>query len=272
MDKQPVRYFIVDIESVSDGDLVRRVKYPDESLSEEEAIAKFRQELIDDNGRDFIPYTYQIPISVVIAKVDAGLQLVDLVSLDEPHFRPHILTRDFWRGWKAYHHPCLVTFNGRSFDLPLLELAAFRYGISIADWFKSDPGHRKRYNLRSHFDLHEVLTNFNATWFRGGLNLAANLIGKPGKMAVQGHMVQDLYAAGQLQAISDYCRCDVLDTYFVFLRTKLMMGELDRHREGELVEHTKQWLVERQSQCAAYEKYLENWGSWHDPWETSPSA
>ena len=53
----------------------------------------------------------------------------------------------------------------------------------------------------------------------GGLNLVANLLGKPGKMDVQGDMVQDMYNAGRLADINDYCRCDVLDTYFVFLRT-----------------------------------------------------
>src|SRR5438045_9495024 len=35
-------------------------------------------------------------------------------------------------------------------------------------------------------DLHDVLTNFGASRFNGGLNLVANLLGKPGKMDVQG--------------------------------------------------------------------------------------
>ena len=43
-----------------------------------------------------------------------------------------------------------MSFNGRGFDLPLLELAAFRYGISIPGWFqtlaKSYDHPRSRYN------------------------------------------------------------------------------------------------------------------------------
>ena len=35
-------------------------------------------------------------------------------------------------------------------------------------------------------------------------------------------MVQDMYDAGRLAEINDYCRCDVLDTYFVFLRTRVL--------------------------------------------------
>ena len=76
----------------------------------------------------------------------------------------------------------------------------------------------------AHLDLQELLTNFGSTRFNGGLNLAANLLGKPGKMDVQGHMVQDMYEAGKLAEINDYCRCDVLDTYFVFLRSRVLVG------------------------------------------------
>ena len=47
-------------------------------------------------------------------------------------------------------------------------------------------------------DLHDQLTNFGAARFTGGLNLAANLLGKPGKMEIQGDMVQDMYDDGRL--------------------------------------------------------------------------
>ena len=190
----------------------------------------YRKELLEQQNSDFIPYTFQVPVSVVIAKVSDDFRLLDLVALDEPAFRPHVITDRFWRGWEAYRRPTWVTFNGRSFDLPLMELAAFRYGISVPGWFdmqsKGYQQRRNRYNTDAHLDLHDVLTNFGATRFHGGLNLAANLLGKPGKMDVQGYMVQDLYNDGQLAAINDYCRCDVLDTYFVFLRTCVLVGQL----------------------------------------------
>ena len=31
---------------------------------------------------------------------------------------------------------------------------------------------------------------------------------------------------GKLAEINNYCRCDVLDTYFVFLRTRVLVGQL----------------------------------------------
>ncbi len=265
-----VHYLVFDIESVADGELVSKIRYPGQNLDPAEAIAHYRAALIEKHGSDFIPYTFQQPISVAIAKVSGDLRLIDLVVLDEPEFRPYVITDHFWRGWSAYGRPTLVSFNGRTFDVPLMELAAFRYGISIPDWFnlqgRSYEQRRNRYNLDSHLDLHDVLTNFGATRFTGGLNLAATLLGKPGKMDIQGHMVQDLYDQGRVAEINDYCRCDVLDTYFVFLRTCVLLGRVTLQREQELIAGTKQWLTEHREQSKAYAIYLEHWGDWPNPW------
>lgn len=276
MGTQSVRYLVFDVESVADGNLVSKLRYPDQLPEPREAIELYRKELLEQQGTDFIPYTFQVPVSVVIAKVSEDLRLLDLVALDEPAFRPHVITEHFWRGWEAYHRPTWVTFNGRSFDLPLLELAAFRFGLSTPGWFdiqtKGYQQRRNRYNTDAHLDLHDLLTNFGATRFHGGLNLAANLLGKPGKMDVQGYMVQDLYHAGQLAAINDYCRCDVLDTYFVFLRTCVLVGKLTLAREQELIGQTREWLVQRRDSSAAFASYLDKWGDWANPWEAAGAA
>jgi predicted PolB exonuclease-like 3'-5' exonuclease len=183
-----------------------------------------------------------------------------------------VIAEHFWRGWEKYRRPTLVSFNGRGFDLPLLELAAYRYGISVPAWFnvtaKSFEQYRNRFNLDAHIDLHELLTNFGTTRFTGGLNLAANLIGKPGKMDVTGDMVQDMYDAGKLAEINGYCRCDVLDTYFVFLRTRVLLGELSLDEEQGLVAATKTWLHKRATEVPAYQEYLSRWGDWSNPWGT----
>jgi hypothetical protein len=128
---------------------------------------------------------------------------------------------------------------------------------------------RNRYNVEAHLDLHDLLVNFGATRFPGGLNLAANLLGKPGKMDVQGHMVQDMYDAGQLAEINDYCRCDVLDTYFVFLRSQVLTGKLELDAEQRIIAETRQWLVAQSDTSAAYRAYLDRWGDWENPWKSA---
>jgi predicted PolB exonuclease-like 3'-5' exonuclease len=271
-----VRYLVFDVESVADPALVARLRYPRQPIEPNEAVGKYRAELMAKYESDFIPYSFQVPISVVVAKVTADFHLVDLVLLDEPEFRPHVITENFWRGWEMYRRPTLVSFNGRTFDVPLLELAAFRYGVSIAGWFgtsaKSFDQPRSRYNLQSHIDLCELLTNFGSARFTGGLSLAANLLGKPGKMDVQGDMVQDMYNAGQLAQINDYCRCDVLDTYFVFLRTRVLVGQLALDAEQAIIAQTKQWLQEKSQHVPAYRLYLDHWGDWPNPWQAAAAS
>ena len=265
-----IRYFIFDVESVADGELVRKVRYPNEELSDSEATAKYREELLETRGSDFIPYTFQVPVSVVIGKVTEDFQLVDLVALDVPEYRPHVIARDFWHGWEVYNYPTLVSFNGRGFDIPLLELAAYRYGLNLKKWYaihaRSFDQPRNRFNVASHLDLMEILTNHGASRFTGGLNLLANMLGKPGKMDVQGNMVQQLYEQGELDRINDYCRCDVLDTYYAFLRAAVVIGWLSLDQEQQIVEKTHDWLQQQASDNSALQQYLENWGNWSNPW------
>jgi 3'-5' exonuclease len=267
----PIRFLVFDIESVADAPLVAKLRHNGQPIEPAEAVRQYRAELMEKHETDFIPYTFQIPISVAVGKVTGDYRLTDVVVLDEPLFRPHVITENFWRGWEKYNRPTLVSFNGRGFDIPMLELAAFRFGLSMPGWFQPTGGKaadqpRNRYNTTAHVDLCELLTNFGSTRFQGGLNLAANLLGKPGKMDVHGDMVQDLYDAGRLAEINDYCRCDVLDTYFVLLRSRVLVGQLPLEAEQKLVAETKTWLQQKADNVAAYRQYLDRWGDWTNPW------
>lgn len=267
----PVEYLIFDVETVAEGQLVSKLIYPNQKLAPAEAVRRYRAELKKLHGSDFIPYTFHVPVALAAAKVDQDFRLRDLVALDEPHYRPHVVTEFFWRGWEQYRRPTLVSFNGRTFDLPVMELAAFRYGVSVPSWFNLEARtfeqRRNRYNLEAHIDLQELLTNFGSTRFSGGLNLASHLLGKPGKMAMQGHMVQDMYDQGRLAEIVDYCKCDVLDTYFVFLRTRVLVGELSLDAEQKLVAEAHRWITDQAKAQPACAVYLEHWADWQNPWK-----
>lgn len=258
-----VEYLVFDIETVGDGDLIQRVRYPDSELSPPEAIARYQAELLEQTGRDVLPPTFTLPVSVAIAKVTSDFQLTDLTVLDPPHFRPEQITQRFWQGWNHYNRPCFVTFNGRNYDLPVLEFAAFRYGISLPGWFNVDSRSyeqaRNRYNIAQHIDLCDLFSNFGAARVNGGLNLMANLIDKPGKSGVDGSQVQQMYYDGQLDEINDYCRCDVLDTYFVFLRSRVLLGRLTLDEEQDLVQMTRMMLEEQADDHPAYRHYLQHW-------------
>ncbi|MGE3317456.1 MAG: ribonuclease H-like domain-containing protein [Planctomycetaceae bacterium] len=267
--KQKVSYLLFDVEAIGDGDLISRVRYPDQKLSPAAALAKYRKELIAEKGKDVLPTTFVLPIAVAIAKVAADFRLVDLIVLDPPEFRPHEIAKRFWQGWIHYGRPAFVTYNGRGYDLPVMELAAYRYGLSVPAWFNVDARSyeqsRNRYNTEAHIDLMDLFSNFGASHVSGGLNLLANLIGKPGKTGIDGSKIQDMYDAGKATEINDYCRCDVLDTYFVFLRSRVLLGKLSLADEQEIMDETKAWLEGEAKNCTAYRHYLEHWGDWQPP-------
>ncbi len=268
-DRSDVAYLIFDVEAVADGDLIARVRYPTEELTAEEAIAKYRAELIEKTGKDVIPPTFMLPISVAVAKVGHDFRLGDVTVLDPPAYRPWEITRRFWQGWRHYGRPVFVTFNGRGYDMPVMELAAFRYGLGLPDWFnveaRSFEQARNRYNIDRHIDLMDLFSNFGATRMVGGLNLLANLIGKPGKTGIDGSKIQDMHDAGELAEINDYCRCDVLDTYYVFLRSRVLLGRLPLEEEQQIVDESKEWLESEAADSPAFAHYLQHWGDWEAP-------
>lgn len=258
-----VKYLIFDIETVGDGDLIQKVRYPYENLTPREAVTKYRRQLMEETGKDVLPGTFVLPVSVAIAKVAADYRLTELTVLDAPAFRPQEIVRRFWQGWQHYDRPTLVTFNGRGYDVPIMELAAYRFGLSVPAWFnvdsKSFEQSRNRYNHDAHLDLQDLLTNFGAFRMSGGLNLLASLINKPGKSGIDGSQVQDMYWNGQVEQINDYCRCDVLDTYFVFLRSRVLIGRLTLQEEATLTQMTREMLEEQAENHAAYKHYLATW-------------
>ena len=87
---QVPRYLVFDVESVADGELVSKIRYPGQGLSPEDAVAQYRKELLEKYETDFIPYTFQVPVSVAIAKLGADYHLQDLVVLDEQIGRAHV--------------------------------------------------------------------------------------------------------------------------------------------------------------------------------------
>jgi predicted PolB exonuclease-like 3'-5' exonuclease len=247
-------FVIVDTESIPDGNLLARVKYPGLNLTGEEAILRAQAEAreLSLTGSDFLPVTFQIPVAVSAVRVAGDFSLQSLACVDAPDFRPREIVRKFWVGVGRYKAK-LVTFNGRGFDLPLLELAAFRWGYSVRDHFYNS---RNRYN-GNHLDLFDWLSNYGACRLAGGLNLLAKLIGKPGKMEIAGDQVYSMYKEGRLQEINDYCLCDTLDTYFVFLRTRVLLGELTLSDEAALVRRARVWLTAKVPEYPALAPYLE---------------
>ena len=120
--------------------------------------------------------------------------------------------------------PDLVTFNGRSFDLPVIVSRCMRHGIPLRHYYRARDV-RYRFSPEGHLDLMDFLADFGATK-SARLDIFAKLTGLPGKVGVDGKDVGPLVHAGRIQEVRDYCLCDVAQTAGVFLRVQLLRGEL----------------------------------------------
>jgi predicted PolB exonuclease-like 3'-5' exonuclease len=119
--------------------------------------------------------------------------------------------------------PQLVTFNGSSFDLPVLRYRAMVHGVA-APGLSSRP-YFNRYTEDA-VDLCDVLSSYNS---QGKVTLhelcrAMSLPGKPD--GINGADVERYYREGRIREIAEYCESDVVNTYRVWLRHELFRGRL----------------------------------------------
>jgi 3'-5' exonuclease len=230
-------YAIFDIETRIDKGLVNESQFRGRSLSDEQAYEELRRELLDERGTDFFPLSFHVPISIAVGLVSSDHQLQSVESLAEADYSEERLVREFWDRVERFKG-CLVSFNGRQFDLPVLELGALRHGCVAPSYFGEDSPYRRRYQLGKHLDLYEWVTNFGAYRVRGGFDLLLRTIGMPGKGQIDGSQVQELWQAGRLAEIHEYCRRDVIQTYYLFLRVELLRGRVTAERYRQLLEQT----------------------------------
>ena len=134
--------------------------------------------------------------------------------------------------WLDAKKPTVVTWNGRTFDMPVITSRALRHGVPMPWWF-TDRNTRYRYSTEGHFDLMDFLADFGAAK-NARLEVYAKLVGFPGKVGVDGSQVLPLVHAGRLDEVNAYCLCDVVQTAAIFLRVGLLRGSYDRARYCEL--------------------------------------
>ncbi len=218
-------FAIFDIETRIDKSLLNRVLFAGQSLEDEEAYRRYLAARRERGGSDFMPVTMHVPISIAVGDVADNHVLRSVESLALADYSEEKLVRAFWERSERFAG-CLVSFNGRGFDLPVLELQALRYGIAAPGHFAQSGAARSRYLDTRHLDLCDFIANHGAIRLTGGMNLLLKMIGMPGKGATDGSRVQELYEADRMDEIHRYCRDDVIQTYFLFIRVELMRGRI----------------------------------------------
>jgi 3'-5' exonuclease len=196
-------HLVVDIETVLDAEL------PIIQIGETERLPAPPHHRIVAIGALLLDPTYEVKrLGIVSESKDEAGMLTDFAKL------------------LVERRPCIVTFNGRGFDLPVIATRCLRHGIPLLHYYRSSDV-RYRYTAEGHLDLMDYIADFGAAK-PARLDVVSKLCGMPGKVGIEGKDVGPLVHAGRIEEVRTYCLCDVVQTAGVFLRLQLVRGVLER--------------------------------------------
>lgn len=187
----------------------------------------------EKTGSEFLPVCFHRVVSISAVMADGFGRFLRVSTLDGENERDKIAK---FLAFIEDFNPRLVSFNGRGFDLPMIMARAMCYDLSAAAYFETNDrdnnkskweNYRSRYDGRFHLDLLDHISDFGAV--RGlKLDHICASVGLPGKYDVHGDQVLQLYYAGEQAKIDEYCRSDVLNTYWLFLKYELLRGKITK--------------------------------------------
>jgi len=157
--------------------------------------------------------------------------------------------------------PQLVSFNGRSFDVPVLKYRAMAHGLACPRWFKEGDkwnNYDARYSSTYHCDLLEALSDFGAS-ARCSMDEVAAVFNVPGKLDTAGGQVREMFESGQIEAIRNYCETDVITTMLIFLRHQLFSGTLSAGAYERASLGIRHYLESECEQRPYLNEYLQAW-------------
>lgn len=227
------RYLALDLEAVLDADLGRRAYGLTGTDREVRAALRARHREKTQGRSDFPPPLWWRVVAVGLATYDpetGGTKAAARASADESD-----LIR--WALSALRSQPRLLSFNGRGFDLPVLMHRAMAHALPAEALFGSRAAKQwDTYGYRfggPHLDVMDRLTGYGAGG-AAGLHELAVACGLPGKGAVTGADVEDLFEADAWDAIKCYVKDDVQQTLDLGLRLARVMGELRPERPASL--------------------------------------
>jgi predicted PolB exonuclease-like 3'-5' exonuclease len=119
--------------------------------------------------------------------------------------------------------PQLITFNGHSFDLPVLRYRAMVNRVSAAGLQVRPYFHRYTEDA---LDLCDVFGSYSSG-ARVKLDEICKIIGLPGKPSgIDGGEVEAMVQAGRIGEVAQYCESDVLNTYRLWLVYELFRSAI----------------------------------------------
>ena len=228
-------FFVFDIETIPCIETAKKLLSLDQNTTEDEVVQKLKEYHLEitQGQNDFFRQPFH---KVVCVSFIAG-QFVTGKDGKERYTIKHLKTggrnneteEEIIRGifeYLAKHNSRLISFNGRGFDLSVLQYRAMKYGIE-AGWIYEGGVHNynHRFATEKHFDLLDNFSNFGAS-ARVKMSEIAALLSVPCKQNGDGSEVYEMFKAGKIEDICNYCETDVLATYVMYLKFQRHAGKI----------------------------------------------
>ena len=127
------------------------------------------------------------------------------------------LLANFWSDLAQIRPTRFVTFNGKSFDFPYINVRSAILGVPSPRDMRLDT---RRFATDKHFDVREALTNYDR-YRKGTLEFFCEVFGVPSpKDGIDGSQVGDYFEQGRLDEIAQYCLADCKATGELYRRIR----------------------------------------------------
>jgi hypothetical protein len=127
------------------------------------------------------------------------------------------LLANFWADLAQIRPTRFVTFNGKSFDFPYINVRSAILGVPSPRDLRLDT---RRFATDRHFDVREALTNYDR-YRKGTLEFFCEVFGVPSpKDGLDGSQVGEYFRQGRLDEIARYCLADCRATAELYRRLR----------------------------------------------------
>ncbi len=265
--------FVFDIETIPDVQPARNL-LGDYDSSDEKIIEKLKEYhlKITDGKNSFFrqPFHRVVAISFLEAEIvrdedgSENFILKELRSGGNADSKESELIQGFFQHLSKLNAR-LVSFNGRTFDLPVLKYRAMLYGVDAKWLHKSGDkwnNYNSKYSLDWHCDLIDAFSDFGSS-ARVKMDELCALFGFPGKIDVDGSQVDEMFRANKLKEIRDYCELDVLNTYLLYLKYSQHSGNLTKSNYAKCMQDVISYLESNSEKRSHLSNFLNAWLEHH---------
>ncbi len=261
--------FVFDIETVPDVQSARNLLGDYESPDDEivEKLKQYHLRVTDGKNSFFRqPFHKVVAISFLEAEIHRDEDGSEFYVLKELRSGGNLDSKESDLIVGLFQHLSrlrarIVSFNGRTFDMPVLKYRAMLHGVEAKWLHKSGDkwnNYGSKYSLDWHCDLIDAFSDFGAS-ARVKMDELCALFGFPGKIDVEGSQVDEMFKANRLGEIRDYCELDVLNTYLLYLKYSLHTGSLLKNNYAKCLQDIISYLEDNAEKRPHLNTFLNAW-------------